>query len=216
MSDLYRPTTFDEIVGQPTDQIEALLDGEHTPNFLFYGPPGTGKTTTARVIASEMPGNVEPVEFNSSDDRGIDFVRNEIIAATGQRTLSGGTRVIILEEMESMTTEAQQALRRPMEESDDLFILLCNDVDGVHDALRSRCRDYEFGHLSDAAIRTRIEQLADRDGVMLTPNNYETIVSFAAGDMRQALTRYREIAVGVASTDADTHKIDTAAMNLMD
>lgn len=202
MSDTYRPTTFDGIVGQPTDEIEALLDGPRTPDFLFHGPPGTGKTTTAYAIARRLQnGTADLMEFNASDERGIDTVRERIIPAADQTTLSGAPRVIFLDEMESMTTDAQQALRQPMEQSDAVFILACNDLSAVHDAIQSRCHVFEFDALSNRAIRQRVQQLADRDGENLDPDHIKTIVSFANGDMRSAVQRYQQVVQGGVESD---------------
>lgn len=199
----YRPTTFEEVVGQPTTEIEAMLDGDQTPNFLFYGPPGTGKTTTAYLIGQEVQGDPERImEFNASDDRGIDMVRTQIIPAVNQSTLSGAPRVVFLDEMDSMTTEAQQALRQPMEQSSAVFVLACNDLDSVHDAVQSRCHVKEFGALSDRAIRNRITQIAQADGVDLEANEEATIVSFANGDMRCAIQRYIQTVRGVTEEES--------------
>lgn len=202
MKDNYRPTTFDGIVGQPTDEIEALLDGEQTPNFLFHGPPGTGKTTTAHVISRRLQRSEgERMEFNASDERGIDTVREKIIPAADQTTLTGAPRVVFLDEMESMTTDAQQALRQPMEQSRAIFILACNDLASVHDALRSRCQTFEFGPLSDAAIKKRIQQIANEEGVELADNHLKSIPALANGDMRSAIQQYQQIVRGVRPAD---------------
>lgn len=184
----YRPDTWNGIVGQPTDEIRARLRSPPYPNFLFYGPPGTGKTTTAYMIARELHGNTdELMEFNASDERGIDTVRESIIPAVDQTTLTGQVRVVFLDEMESMTTEAQQALREPMERSDAVFILACNDVTTVHPAVRDRCADYEYAALPDRAIRRRVEAVAAAEGLHLSESQLEHVVSFANGSMRGAI-----------------------------
>lgn len=208
MKQSYRPTTFDEIVGQQTEKIEGLLDrGE---NFLFYGPPGTGKTSTARVISRDVQGSVsELMEFNASDDRGIDTVREEIIPATGQTTLTGAPRVIFLDEMDSMTREAQQALRQPMERSDSIFVLACNDIGAVLDAVESRCQTFEFGEVPNRAVKERIRQIADDEGVEVSSNQLKTIVAFANGDVRSAIKRYQQVARGVTSDESETIQMDS-------
>lgn len=193
----YRPTSFEEVVDQPVERIQALLDGGETPNFLFHGPPGTGKTTTARIISREIQGSAgELMEYNASDDRGIDPVRDEIIPVVDQTTLTGAPRVIFLDEMDSMTKDAQQALRQPMEQSDAIFILACNDLGAVHDAVQSRCHDFEFAEISEPALREYILGIADDEGVDLTRNEINTITACANGDMRVALQRYQQYARG--------------------
>lgn len=193
----FRPTEWHEIVGQPVDEIAAMIDGYDTPNFLFYGPAGTGKTSTAYLIARDLTGSADEVmEFNASDDRGIDMVRDRIIPKVDQRTLTGKPRVVLLDEMESMTTEAQQALRQPMEQSKSVFVLTCNDPSNVIGALKSRChnRGYEFGHIPSPAIRERLEQIIDQHDLDVSGQRLDAIVSFANGDMRSAISKLIEAA----------------------
>lgn len=210
MTEQYRPESWNEVVGQPVEQIRATLDDR--PNYLFHGPPGTGKTTVAYLIAAELQDAL--LEYNASDDRGIDTVRESIIPAARQTTLGGQRPVIFLDEMDSMTTEAQQALRRPMEQSPAVFVLACNDVEAVHAAVKSRCHVYEFGELSKAAVKERLRAIAD-EGVPLGDDRLDSIVSFANGDMRQAIRRYNEVTRG-ADTAKPDERINQAAANLTD
>lgn len=206
----YRPETWDEIVGQPVEKIRDQLESPPHPNFLFYGPPGTGKTTVAYQIARELHGDTdELMEFNASDDRGIDVVRDEIIPSVPQTTLTGNVRVIFLDEMESMTVDAQMALREPMERSDAVFILACNDVTAVHPAIEDRCKDYEFAALSDTAVRTRVKEIADDMGHSLSESQIDYIVSMANGSMRGAIHNLGE----PSESETPDERIHQAAAN---
>lgn len=189
-ADDYRPTTWDDVVGQPTDEIQAQIDGRNTPNMLFYGPPGTGKTTVAHLVTRELMGGVSDLmELNASHGRGIDTVRDEIVPATRQGTLTAAPRVIFLDEMEAMTEEAQQALRHPMERGRAVFLLACNDVSGVHDAVRDRCREYHFDSVSDRAIRRKLKGIAEREDIDVSEGQLSSITAFANGSVRSAIQK---------------------------
>lgn len=191
----HRPETLSEVVGQPTDQIEAQLQGKWTPNFLFHGPPATGKTTTARCVATEMHGSLQSFyELNASDERGVDTIREKITKwarqdVGTQATLSMQIPVILLDECDGLTKEAQEALRSPMEESKAVFILTANNRDAIHDAIVSRCEDYHFGPVGPVDAKERMEEVARREGIEMDPQRMHDIAVEANGDMRTALRR---------------------------
>jgi len=189
----HRPERFGSIVGQPTNEIQALLDGQWTPNFMFHGPPATGKTTTARAMAREMFGSLESMyEINASDERGVDTIRNKISKwarqDTGtQMTLGMNVPLILLDEMDGLTVDAQQALRSPMEDSKAVFVLTANSTDNIHDAILSRCEVYHFNPPGASEIQTRLEEVARIENADVDPQTIQDIAIECNGDVRNAL-----------------------------
>lgn len=192
----HRPQTLDQIKGQPTDELRELVDeSDNPPNLLLYGPPGTGKTTTARALVRELHGGLDSLhEINASDDRGIDAVRQTVstfadLDTGSQMTLSLNLPVILLDEADSMTLDAQQALRSPMEDAPAMFILTGNDVSGIHDAIKSRCYagGLEFAHPDTPAIAERLTEIADAENMALDGASARKLARRSGGDMRQAI-----------------------------
>ncbi|KAK3434428.1 replication factor C subunit 2 [Eucalyptus grandis] len=192
----YRPSKVADIVGNEdaVSRLQVIARDGNMPNLILSGPPGTGKTTSILALAHELlgPNYKEAVlELNASDDRGIDTVRNKIkMFAQKKVTLPPGRhKIVILDEADSMTSGAQQALRRTMEiySNTTRFALACNTSAKIIEPIQSRCALVRFSRLSDQEILGRLLVVIEAEKVAYVPEGLEAIIFTADGDMRQAL-----------------------------
>lgn len=189
----YRPSKLKDIVSQGVniDVIRKSIKENRMPHILFYGPPGTGKTTTALAIAKKLYGdevNNMVLEINGSDDRNIDMVRTTIkFFAQRQSLFMDKFKLVILDECDGMTSDAQAALRVWMEKfaKTTRFILICNYYNKIIPALVSRCYKMRFSPMDPCEARTRILYIIERESVRCTEDGLDAIMCVGAGDMRK-------------------------------
>uniref|UniRef100_A0A7S0KHQ5 AAA+ ATPase domain-containing protein n=1 Tax=Micromonas pusilla TaxID=38833 RepID=A0A7S0KHQ5_MICPS len=192
----YRPSKLSDVAAHKDiiDTIGRLTSQDRLPHLLLYGPPGTGKTSTILAVAKELYGpqfSQMTLELNASDDRGIDVVRNEIsaFASTMRFGSNAGFKLIILDECDSMTKDAQFALRRIIEKytKHTRFCLIGNYVSKVIPALQSRCTRFRFAPLGPAAVKDRVQFVVQRENLSITDDAVDAVTRLGAGDMRRTL-----------------------------
>eukprot|EP00906_Rhabdomonas_costata_P007414 RCo010617 len=192
----YRPTALSDILAQEEiiQTIKTLIQQNKMPHLLFYGPPGTGKTTTILACARMLYGdNFQnfTMELNASDDRGIGIVRNQIkdFASTKQIFSSVPFKLIILDEADQMTHDAQAALRRVIEKftSNVRFCFICNHVNKITAAVQSRCTRFRFGPLKKAQVMDRLRHIVATEKLECTEEGLSAVVKLSQGDMRRCI-----------------------------
>lgn len=191
----YRPNALEDLVSHTeiVRTLSKLMDAGNLPNLLFYGPPGTGKTSTMLACARQLYGksiSSMVLELNASDARGIDVVRNEIQNFASTRLMfNNGTKLVILDECDAMTNDAQFALRRVIEKyvKNVRFCMICNYVGKIISALQSRCTKFRFGPLSEEQMLGRLEEVIEAEKVQATPDGVQALLTCAQGDMRKTL-----------------------------
>lgn len=190
---------------------------------LFYGPPGTGKTSTILALAKELFGpemfRTRVLELNASDERGISIVR-EKVKDFARMQLSNPPpsykdrypcppyKIIILDEADSMTQDAQSALRRTMETYSKItrFCLICNYVTRIIDPLASRCSKFRFKTLDQGNALKRLEEIATNENVNLETGAVDTLIKCSEGDLRKAITFLQSATKLVGATRAPQTK----------
>ncbi|KAI8338400.1 P-loop containing nucleoside triphosphate hydrolase protein [Chlamydoabsidia padenii] len=208
----YRPIVLDHIVGneETVARLKAIARDGNMPNIILTGLPGIGKTTSILCLAHELlgPAYKEAVlELNASDDRGIDVVRSRIKAFAQKKvTLPAGRhKIIILDEADSMTGGAQQALRRTMEiySNTTRFALACNQSNKIIEPIQSRCATLRYTKLSESQVLQRLQELCTAENVSNTDDGLEALIFTADGDMRQAINNLQSTHYGFGHVNGE-------------
>jgi replication factor C subunit 2/4 len=203
----YRPKNLDDVAAQDhaVTVLKRTLQSANLPHMLFYGPPGTGKTSTVLALAKELYGTElmksRVLELNASDERGISIVREKIknfarsvVSSPSEHARKNYPcppyKIIILDEADSMTSDAQSALRRTMETYSRItrFCLICNYVTRIIDPLASRCSKFRFKPLDEANALSRLQFIARQESVRHEEAALSRLLETSGGDLRKAIT----------------------------
>jgi len=200
----YRPQNLSEIVNQK--DVKGSLSGlmknqSEMPHLLFSGSAGVGKTTTAICISREILGDVwkdYTLELNASDERGINMVRERVKKFSRFAGLGSQIpfKIIILDEADEMTSDAQTALRRIIEDTAKFcrFILIANNISKIIDPIQSRCAVFKFTRISENEIIEQLKIISQKEKIKVDENGLKEITNYAGGDMRHAINLLQAVA----------------------
>ncbi len=191
----YRPRSLKEMVNQEeiVKRLEKFVEEKNMPHLLFVGPPGTGKTTAAHCLAHDMFGEnymQYMLELNASDERGIDTIRTKVKEFARSKTPPNiPFKIVLLDEADNMTADAQQALRRLMEmyTVSTRFILIANYPSKIIEPIQSRCALFRFTPLKKEDVVARLKWICSQEGCQYDEEALEVIYEISEGDMRRAI-----------------------------
>jgi replication factor C small subunit len=213
----YRPQKLTDIVGQDAivGRLEAYVKVRSMPHLLFAGPAGVGKTTAAMCIARELFGDISHdfLELNASDERGIDVVRVKIKDFARTRPINGDFKIIFLDESDSLTNDAQNAMRRTMEQytATCRFILSCNYSSKIIEPIQSRCAVFRFTRVTKESVKKYLERILHAEGAKFDEKGLEAILYVSEGDMRRAVNILQSAAALGKVDEENVYAITTRA-----
>lgn len=203
----YRPESIEDIVGHDDikDRMEEFVTDSEMPNLLFAGPQGVGKTAMIQAFAKEKYGNSwrnNVLEMNASDERGIDDVRDKIKGFARRGAVDTDFKIVFLDEADQLTSAAQPALRRIMEDYSDVtrFILSCNYKNQIIDPIQSRCAPFYFRRLNQGEVEELIVRVLTGEGIKYDEETVSKVAKEANGDGRAAINML-QVAVDLESRE---------------
>lgn len=194
----YRPKCFDDIVFDPLNKkiLQNIIDTSYFPNLLFYGPPGTGKTTSIINLINAYQEKVGiknkdlVIHLNASDERGIDIIRNQISFFVNSKPLfHGGMKFVILDEVDYMTKNAQQALRYLLQNYSNTarFCLICNYISKIDEGLQNEFLRLRFNQLPSEDINLFLKNIAKSENLNINEKSIECIQQLYKSDIRSMI-----------------------------
>lgn len=197
----YRPKSLDDVVNHDeiVESLQSYVENQNIPNMIFAGPAGVGKTASALATAQDLYGgeyNEYTLELNASDERGINMVRGKL--KDFSRSIPSGEipyKMLILDEADHLTSEAQHALRRTMEKYSDLtrYILICNYSQKIIEPIQSRCARFSFRHLTKNRVKDRLAYIAENEGLKVQDEGLSALVEVSRGDLRKAINLLQSV-----------------------
>jgi replication factor C subunit 2/4 len=220
----YRPRKLNEVISQE-ESISILnntLKTGELPHLLIYGAPGTGKTSSILALCNQLYGpervNERVIELNASDERGINVVRGKIISfakvaigTSDPKYLCPPYKIIILDEADAMTKEAQAALRKVMEENSNItrFCFICNYINQIIEPINSRCVKIRFKPINNKLIVEKLYWIANKEKIIINKDALKSISEISNGDLRKSIlmlqnVKYIKINKGINSLIDET------------
>ena len=219
----YRPKKFDDIVLDPLNKkiLKTIIETSYFPNLLFYGPPGVGKTSSIINLINSyqerlnITGKGLTIHLNASDERGIDIIRNQISSFVNSKPLfQNGMKFVILDEVDYMTKNAQQALRYLLQSysSGVRFCLICNYISRIDEGLQNEFLRLKFNQLPEKDIISFLKNVSISENLNLSENTIESIQRLYKSDIRSMLN-FMQSNQNVFTNDYKINIIDNNVWN---